>query len=118
MEEAVKLFKQMLASEIKPGGLASISFIKQLCLQEQFLRHWSDTLRCKRNIYSTHVDPDIYSILLIDLSQEGHLVEAANVVSVMVENRIQLKSPYLDNIDVLLSRIGEKVLARRLMSLK
>ncbi|XP_026439306.1 uncharacterized protein LOC113337966 [Papaver somniferum] len=110
------LFQQMLASGIRPG--ASISFIKQLCLQEQFLRHWTGTVRRKRKIYSTYVDSDIYSTLLIELSQKGHLVEAANVVSVMVEKRIQLKAPYLDNIAVLLSRIGEKELDQQLMSLK
>lgn len=59
MEEAVKLFKQILESGIRPGGLASIFFIKQLCLQEQFLRHWTGTVRCKRKIYSTRVDSHV-----------------------------------------------------------
>ncbi|KAK2997169.1 hypothetical protein RJ639_025632 [Escallonia herrerae] len=98
LEEAEKLFRMMLGSGVKPNGLAASTLIRRLCLDGRMLDgfhlyNWIEKLGCL-----SYIDTDIYSILLAGLCQEKHSAEAAKLARIMLERRIQLKAPYVDNI--------------------
>ncbi|OVA03820.1 Pentatricopeptide repeat [Macleaya cordata] len=116
MEEAEKLFRKMLVSGIRPDGLACSSFIKQLCSEGRVLDGFEWYYEMEKKEFLTSVDSDIHSILLVGLCQKGQVVEAAKLVGVMFDRRIQLKAPYVDEIIEFLKRSGETELALRLTS--
>ncbi|XAR59648.1 hypothetical protein NMG60_11015562 [Bertholletia excelsa] len=109
-EEAEKLFRRMLASAIKPDSLASSTMIKSLCLRGRVLDGLYFYNEIEKLGCMSSVDTDIYSILLAGLCNESHLVEAANLARVMIERRIQLKTPYVEYIIKHLKNSGEKEL--------
>lgn len=109
-EEAEKLFRRMLTSAVKPDGLASSMMVRGLCLQGRvldgfYLYNEIEKLGCMSSI-----DSDIYSIVLVGLCKQNHLVEAAKLARLMVERGIQLKAPYVDCIVKYLKNSGETVL--------
>ncbi|KAF5935577.1 hypothetical protein HYC85_026706 [Camellia sinensis] len=117
LEEAEKLFRRMLASALKPDGLASSIMIKGLCLEGRVLNGFHLYNEIEKMDCLSSIDLDIYSILLAGLCKESHLVEAAELARLMVERKIQLKAPYVDNIVEHLKICGEKELFSRLTSI-
>ncbi|KAL7167187.1 hypothetical protein ACSBR2_037792 [Camellia fascicularis] len=116
-EEAEKLFRRMLASALKPDGLASSILIKGLCLEGRVLDGFHLYNEIEKMDCLSSIDLDIYSILLAGLCKESHLVEAAELARLMVERKIQLKAPYVDNIVEHLKISGEKELFPHLTSI-
>lgn len=109
-EEAVKVFRIMLAGAVNPDGLASSLLIKWFCLKGRVL----DGLCLFNDIENmgciSSIDLDIYSVLLAGLCQDRYLVEAANLAGLMVEQGIQLRYPYMENIIEHLKNSEEKEL--------
>ncbi|KAF5179615.1 Pentatricopeptide repeat-containing protein [Thalictrum thalictroides] len=118
MDEAKKLFILMLENQIKPDGLACSKFIKQLCLEGNFLNGFEYYVEMEKRDFLASVDSDIYSILLVGLCQQGHLVEATRLINAMVERKIKLKAPYANSIFESLQNSGERELASHLMSVQ
>ncbi|KAF8403447.1 hypothetical protein HHK36_011551 [Tetracentron sinense] len=114
MEEAEKLFRRMLASGVKPEGLACNSLIKEICLEGRALDGFGLYCELEKVECLSSVDTHIYSILLVGLFQQGHLLEASKLASVMVRRGIPLKAPYVDSIIDHLKKSGEKELVSRL----
>ncbi|KAM7465335.1 hypothetical protein LguiB_012897 [Lonicera macranthoides] len=106
-EEAEKLFRRMLTSAVKPDGLASSIMIRGLCLEGRVLEGFYLYNEIEKLGCMSSIDSDIYSIVLVGLCKENHLVEAANLAKVMAEKGIQLKAPYVDHIVEYLKNSGE-----------
>ena len=108
LQEAEKLFRWMLASAVKPDGLACSILIKALCLEGQFLNgfHLFDELDSVEGLGA--IDSDIYSILLVGLSQKRHSVEAGKLAKLMADRGLQLKTPFFDSIVEHLKESGDK----------
>ncbi|KAG8659489.1 pentatricopeptide repeat-containing protein At5g47360 [Manihot esculenta] len=111
IEEAEKLFRRILVSGVKPDGLACSVMIKELCLKNRVLDGYclyeeTEMIGCLPTI-----DSDIYSILLVGLYQQGYSAEAAKLARTMLEKRIPLKPPYVDEAVEHLKKSGDKELA-------
>ncbi|KAA8515041.1 hypothetical protein F0562_018172 [Nyssa sinensis] len=110
LEEAEKLFRSMLASAVKPDGMASGSLIRRLCLEGRVLDGFHLYDEIERLGCLTSIDSDIYSVLLAELCQDSHLMEAAKLARMMAVRGIQPKAPYVDNIVKHLKNSGEEEL--------
>ncbi|CAK9173280.1 unnamed protein product [Ilex paraguariensis] len=108
--EAEKLFRKIISNGLRPDGLASSTLIKALCSEGRVLDGFHLYEELEKLGCLSSVDSDIYSIILVGLCQESHLVEAAKLARLMVEKQIQLKAPYVDNIVEHLENSGEKEL--------
>ncbi|KAF8405445.1 hypothetical protein HHK36_010351 [Tetracentron sinense] len=117
MEEAEKLFRRMLASGVKPNGLACNSLIKEICSEGRALDGFGLYRELEKMEFLASVDTDIYSVLLVGLFQQGHLSEASKFASVMVERGVPLKTPYVDSIVDHLKKSGQKDLVSRLTNI-
>lgn len=108
LQEAERLFRRMLANAVKPDGLACGTLIKALCLEGRVLDgfHLFDEFENMEGL--SYLDSDIYSILLVGLSQKRHSVEAVKLARLMVDRGIQLKTPYFDSIVEHLKESGDK----------
>ncbi|KAH7835586.1 hypothetical protein Vadar_027622 [Vaccinium darrowii] len=109
-EEAEKLFRRMIASAVKPDGLASSTMIRRFCVNGQVLDGFRLYSEIAKAGCLSSIDTDIYSILLAGLCKEGFSVEAAQLARLMVEKRIQLKAPLMDDIVEHLKNSDEKEL--------
>ncbi|PSS04027.1 Pentatricopeptide repeat-containing protein [Actinidia chinensis var. chinensis] len=118
LEEAEKLFRWMLASAVKPDGLASSTMIKGLCLEGRVFDGFCLHCELEELGFLSSIDLDIYSILLDGLCQESCMAEAAKLARLMVERRIALKAPYVDNIVEYLKNSGEKDLVSHLLGIE
>ncbi|PSS11561.1 Pentatricopeptide repeat-containing protein [Actinidia chinensis var. chinensis] len=114
LEEAENLFRWMVASAVKPDGLASSTMMKRLCLEVRVLDGFCLYCELEELDFLSSIDLDIYSILLSVLCKESCMVEAAKLARLMVERRIPLKSLYVDNIVEHLRNSGEKDLVSHL----
>ncbi|XP_052210045.1 pentatricopeptide repeat-containing protein At5g47360 [Diospyros lotus] len=97
LDEAEKVFRKMLANAVRPDGLASSTMIKGLCLEGRVLDAFCLYNEIEKLCFSSSIDLDMYSILLSGLCKESYLVEASKIAKLMVERRIPLLAPYVDN---------------------
>ncbi|XP_027332649.1 pentatricopeptide repeat-containing protein At5g47360 isoform X1 [Abrus precatorius] len=114
LEEAEKLFRKMLAGDVKPDTLASSLLLKELCTKERvldgfYLLEAIDNMGCLSSI-----DSDIYSILLLGLCQRSHLTEATKLAKIMIKKSVLLRPLYKDSVIVFLAKSGEKDLVHQL----
>ena len=98
LEDAQKLFREMLASGVKPDSLASSILIRELCLEGRVLDGFCLSDEIEKLEFLTSIDSDLYSILLDGLCQQSHLVEAAKLARLMLKKGIRLKASYSDSI--------------------
>ncbi|KAL3497546.1 hypothetical protein ACH5RR_040278 [Cinchona calisaya] len=109
LEEAELVFRMMLARGLRPDGAASSTVLKRLCL----VGRWLDAYCLYEGIEKSgnvSIDTDIYSVLLVGLCQEKYLVEAAKLAKLMVERRVRLQAPYVDDLVKNLKNSGEEEL--------
>ncbi|CAI9764210.1 unnamed protein product [Fraxinus pennsylvanica] len=113
-KEAEKIFGMMIISGMKPNDLVLSSIIKAIVLEGRALDGFGlfDSLENSGHFPAT--DSEIYSIILAGLCEKSHLVEAAKLANLMVERRIKLKPPYVQNIVEYLKNYGEEDLASRI----
>ncbi|XP_062099408.1 pentatricopeptide repeat-containing protein At5g47360 [Humulus lupulus] len=113
-EEAEKLFRKMLDSGLKPDGLACSIMIRELALVGRVLDGYQLCDEIEKMGYSTSIDSDLYSLLLVGLCEKNHLVEAVKLARLMLMKKIKLKSPYIDNIVEILKKSGDEELVNHL----
>ncbi|KAJ1381058.1 Tetratricopeptide-like helical domain superfamily [Sesbania bispinosa] len=114
LEEAEKLFRELLAGEVKPDNLASSLLLKELCMKDRivdgfYLLDAVENMGCLSSI-----DSDIYSILLIGLCKKNHLTEATKLAKIMLKKSVLLRPPYQDSALDILRKSGEKDLVNHL----
>ncbi|KAF5733625.1 pentatricopeptide repeat-containing protein [Tripterygium wilfordii] len=114
LEEAEKLFRKILASGLKPDSLACSILIKELCLDGRLIDgfHLYEAEE-KAGLFS-FIDSDTYSILLIGLCKQNHMLEAAYLVRSMLERGIRLRVSDLNQISEHLKKFGDKELITQL----
>ncbi|KAL5726155.1 hypothetical protein ACHQM5_009223 [Ranunculus cassubicifolius] len=118
LDEAEKLFRWMLGNQIKPDGLACSILVKRLCSEGKLLDGFQYYVEIEKANCSVSIDSDIYSILLEGLCQQGHLVEAARLIDLMIERKIKLKTPFAGTLVRVLENSGQKELALHLRSVQ
>lgn len=106
--EAEKVFRKMLDSGMRPDGMASSIVIKELCLEGRLLDgyHLCDEIESS-GCLST-IDSDIYSILLVGLSEQKHFSEAVKLARLMLKKGIRPKAPYVDGIRKNMKNYGDE----------
>ncbi|KAK4270686.1 hypothetical protein QN277_019464 [Acacia crassicarpa] len=113
-EEAVRLFRLMLAGSLKPDSLACSLVLKELCLKGRVM----DGFFLLEEIVNTGciitIDSDIYCILLVGLCELSHLIEAKKLVEIMFKKSFVLKAPYNVRVIEILRNSGEEDLVVRL----
>ncbi|XP_022718690.1 pentatricopeptide repeat-containing protein At5g47360-like isoform X1 [Durio zibethinus] len=114
LDEAEKLFRKMLASGAKPDSIACSIMIREICNEGRVLDGFFLYDEIERMRYLSSIDSDIYSILLVGLCQQNHLVEAAKLARLMLEKKIHLKAPYVDKIVEHLKNSGDEELVTQL----
>ncbi|KAG2664510.1 hypothetical protein I3760_16G085500 [Carya illinoinensis] len=114
MEDAEKLFRKMLASGVKPDSLACSILIKELCLEGRMLDGFQLCDEIEKMKVLSSVDSDLYSILLVGLCQQSHLVEAARLAQLMLKKGIRLKASYTESIVEHLKQFEDKELVKHL----
>ncbi|XP_057975924.1 pentatricopeptide repeat-containing protein At5g47360 [Malania oleifera] len=114
LDEAEKLFRRMLASAVRPDSLACSILIKELCLEGRVQDGFSLYDEIEKKGFLSSIDSDIYSILLVGLCEQSHLVEAAKLARLMLERGVCLKAPYVDNVVEHLKKLGDKDLIMHL----
>ncbi|KAL9144203.1 hypothetical protein ABFS82_14G281500 [Erythranthe guttata] len=115
--ESENIFSKMMARGMRPNGLASSNIIRTMVLEGRVMDGFRvfDALQKSGNLVAVH--SDVYSNLLAGLCEENCFVEAARIVSVMVEGRIRLKSTCAENIIERLNVCGECDLANEVASI-
>ncbi|KAL2458746.1 Pentatricopeptide repeat-containing protein [Forsythia ovata] len=116
-KEAEKIFRMMIASGMKPNDFVSCTIIKAIFLEHRVLDGYGLFDSLEKSGHFPAIDSDICSIMLAGLCEKSHLVEAAKLATLMVERRIQLKSPYVQNIVEYLKNYGEDDLASHIGSI-
>lgn len=114
LEEAEKLFREMLASGVKPDSLACSILIKELCLEGRVLDGFWLCDEIEKSEFLSSVDSDLYSILLVGLYKQSHLVEAAKLTRLMLKKGIRLKASYFDTIVEHLKKFEDEELVKHL----
>ena len=64
--------------------------------------------------FFTSIDSDLYSILLVGLCQQSHLVEAAKLARLMLKKGIGLKASYIDSIAEHMKKFENEELVKQL----
>ncbi|CAI9112995.1 OLC1v1013513C3 [Oldenlandia corymbosa var. corymbosa] len=97
IEESEMIFKKMLARGFRPDGAASSTVMRQLCLAGRPLDafHLYEAIEKSGNVT---IDTDLYSILLVALSEEKHILEAAKLEKLMVQKGLQVETPCVDSV--------------------
>ncbi|MFQ6632863.1 hypothetical protein Gotur_010087 [Gossypium turneri] len=114
LDEAEILFRKMLASGAKPDGIACSLIIREICRKGRVLDGFCLYDEIEQMRFLSSIDSDIYSILLVGLCQQSHLVEAAKLARSMLDKRIRLKAIYVNKIIEHLKNSGDKELAIQL----
>lgn len=114
LEEAEKLFKEMLDGEIKPDTLASSLLLKEFCLKDRVLDGFYLLDAIENKGFLSSIDSDIYSILLVGLCRENHLMEATKLATIMLKKGVSLRPPYRDSAIDVLNKYGEKGIVNQL----
>ena len=117
LEEAEKLFRKMLASGVKPDSLTSSILIRELCLEGRVLDAFCLSDEIDKFEFLTSIDFDLYSILLVGLCQQSHLVEAAKPARLMLKKGIRLKASYFDSIVEHLDKFEDEELVKHLSNI-
>ena len=113
-EEAEKLFKEMLAGDVRLDTLASSLLLKELCMKDRILDGFYLLEAIENKGCLSSIDSDIYSILLIGLCQRSHLKEATKLAKIMLKKSVLLRPPHkYAAIDILI-KSGEKDLVNQL----
>ncbi|KAM1385769.1 hypothetical protein ACFX2I_032037 [Malus domestica] len=113
-EEAEKVFRMMVDGRVKPNSLASSIILKKLCLEGQVVEALCLFDELEKMQCLSSIDSDVYSILLVGLCQQKHLVEAAKLARAMLNKGIKLKAPYVDTIAEILKKSGDEELIKNL----
>uniref|UniRef100_I1MJF5 Pentacotripeptide-repeat region of PRORP domain-containing protein n=1 Tax=Glycine max TaxID=3847 RepID=I1MJF5_SOYBN len=114
LEEAEKLFKEMLAGDVRLDTLASSLLLKELCMKDQILDGFYLLEAIENKGFLSSIDSDIYSILLIGLCQRSHLKEATKLAKIMLKKSVLLRPPHKDAAIDILIKFGEKDLVNQL----
>ncbi|KAL5570015.1 hypothetical protein UlMin_026590 [Ulmus minor] len=114
LEEAEKVFRQMLDSGMKPDSLTFSVMIKELCSQGRVLDGYHLCDEIEKMQYLTSIDSDIYSILLVGLCQQGHSMEAAKLVRFMLKKGIRLEAAYVEGMVEILKKSGDEELVNHI----
>ena len=114
LEEAVKLFKEMLAGDARLDTLASSLLLKELCMKDRILDGFYLLEAIENKGCLSSIDSDIYSILLIGLCQRSHLKEATKLAKIMLKKSVLLRPPQKDAAIDILIKFGEKDLVNQL----
>ncbi|KAK7846999.1 pentatricopeptide repeat-containing protein [Quercus suber] len=114
LEEAEKLIRKMLATGVKPDSLASSILIRELCLEGRVLDGFYLFDEVEKFEFLTSIDSDLYSILLVELCQQSHLVEAAKLARLLPKKGIRLKASYIDSIAENLKKFENEELVKQL----
>jgi pentatricopeptide repeat protein len=64
--------------------------------------------------FLSSVDSDLYSVLLVGLCQQSHLVEAARLARLMLKKGIRLKASYVDSMVEHLKKFEDEELVKHL----
>ncbi|XP_062029954.1 pentatricopeptide repeat-containing protein At5g47360 [Rosa rugosa] len=113
-EEAEKVFRTMLDSGVKPNSLVSTIMLKKRCLEGRMVDAYCLFDELEKMECLSSIDSDTYSILLVGLCQQRHLMEAAKLARVMLSKGIKLKAPYVDIIAEVLMKSGDEELLEQL----
>nr|POF27275.1 pentatricopeptide repeat-containing protein [Quercus suber] len=113
-EEAEKFIRNMLATGVKPDSLACSILIRELCLEGRVLDGFYLSEEVEKLEFFTSIDSDLYSILLVGLCQQSHLVEAAKLARLMLKKGISLKASYVDSIAEHLKKFENEELVKQL----
>lgn len=116
-KEAEKIFGTMIISGMKPNDLVLSSIIKAIVLEGRALDGFGLFDSLENSGHFPAIDSEIYSIILAGLCEKSHLVEAAKLANLMVERRIKLEPPYVQNIVEYLKNHGEEDLASHIGSI-
>ena len=114
LEEAEKLFKEMLAGDVRLDTLASSLLLKELCMKDRILDGFYLLEAIENKGCLSSIDSDIYSILLIGLCQRSHLKEATKLAKIMLKKSVLLQPPHKDAAIDILIKSGEKDLVNQL----
>ncbi|KAG2383904.1 Pentatricopeptide repeat-containing protein [Vigna angularis] len=118
LDEAMKLFMEMLSGDARPDTLASSLLLKELCMKDRVLDGFYLLEAIENKGCLSAIDSDIYSILLFGLCQRSHLTEATKLAKIMLKKSVPLQSPYKEGaIDVLIES-GEKDLVNHLTGIR
>ena len=104
----------MLATGVKPDSLACSILIRELCLEGRVLDGFYLSEEVEKLEFSTSIDSDLYSILLVGLCQQSHLVEAAKLARLMLKKGVSLKASYVDSIAEHLKNFENEELVKQL----
>nr|KYP67883.1 Pentatricopeptide repeat-containing protein At5g47360 family [Cajanus cajan] len=115
LEEAEKLFKEMLAGDVKLDTLASSLLLKELSVKDRVLDGFYLLEAIENKGCLSSIDSDIYSILLIGLCQRSHLTEATKLTKIMLKRSVLLQPPYKDDVIDILLKSGQKDLVNQLI---
>ncbi|KAM0059968.1 putative tetratricopeptide-like helical domain superfamily [Helianthus debilis subsp. tardiflorus] len=107
-EEGEKVFRRMLISDLKPDGVACSELLKRLCSKEKRVLDafvlYNEIAKLE---FATSIDSEIYSMMMDGLCTGSHLLEASKLAKMMVQKRVQLKAPYVQNVVEYLKNAGE-----------
>ncbi|KAK7405532.1 hypothetical protein VNO78_06918 [Psophocarpus tetragonolobus] len=114
LEEAEKLFKEMLAGDVRLDTLACSLLLKEICMKDRVLDGFYLLEAIENKGCLSSIESDIYSILLFGLCQRNHLKEATKLAKIMLKKSVLLQPPYkVGAIDILI-KSGEKDLVNQL----
>ncbi|KAI5335669.1 PREDICTED: pentatricopeptide repeat-containing [Prunus dulcis] len=111
-EEAEKVLRMMLDSGLKPNSLACSIMLKKVCLEGRVIDGFCLFDELEKMECLSSIDSDTYSILLMGLCEQRHLVEAAKLARLMLNKEIKLKAPYVDSIAEILRKSGDEELVK------
>lgn len=113
-EEAEKVLRMMLESGVKPNSLACSIMLKKICLEGRVIDGFCLFNELEKLECLSSIDSDTYSIFLVSLCEQKHLMEAAKIARLMLKKGIKLKAPYVDSITEILKKSGDEELVRHL----
>lgn len=116
--EAEKLFREMLAADVRPTSLSCSLMLKELCMKDRILDGFYLLDAIETRGYLSSIDSDIYSILLVGLCQKSHLTESTKLARIMLNKSILLRAPYQDSDIDILCKCVEKDLANQLTGIQ
>ncbi|XP_047163115.1 pentatricopeptide repeat-containing protein At5g47360-like [Vigna umbellata] len=118
LDEAMKLFMEMLSGDAKHDTLASRLMLKELCMKEKILDGFYLLEAIENKGCLSAIDSSIYSILLFGLCQRRHLAEATKLAKIMLKKSVPLQPPYKDRAIDILIESGETDLVNQLTGIR
>ncbi|WVZ26040.1 hypothetical protein V8G54_004584 [Vigna mungo] len=96
LDEAMKLFMEMLSGDVRPDTLASSLLLKELCIKDLVLDGFYLLEAIQNKGCLSAIDSSIYSILLFGLCQRSHVAEPTKLAKIMLKKSVLLQPPYKD----------------------